>query len=126
MVLVMTGVSLALRRARATRSGACHQLSAAEIEIHLGLTRDDLPCRLAYHGTVEAETDAFDELRQVRLGEGRVGTCRTDLQTFHACLDTVDYRRLVDFTSLLSWMKVQHPPNQVLGTLHRDHWSSLQ
>jgi hypothetical protein len=117
----MAGVPLAFRCTGATRASARHDLRAAEVEIQLSLASRDLPCGVAYHSAIEAEADAFDELRHVRLAEAGVGASRTDLLTFDAGLDTLDQRCLVAFVSLDSRMKVQHLANQALRALDGCH-----
>jgi hypothetical protein len=117
----MTGVSLALRCTRVTRTNACRHLGPAEIEIQLGPASGDLPRRVAYRGAVEAETDAFDELRHFRLAEAGVGASDTNLLTFDAGLDTLDECGIIDFERLSSRMNVQHLANQAVRTLHACH-----
>jgi hypothetical protein len=121
VVLVMGCVPLTLRAAHAARFNACGELRAKEIEVPFSLSRHDLPRRLTDDGTIEAEPDALDELRDFGLGKRIVGARRARLHTLDARLDALDHHCLVGLPDLFPSIEVQHPTNQLLGALRCCH-----
>ena len=120
MMLVMRRVSLALRRAYAARFNACSDLGQQEIDISLGLPRDDLRRRRADGAAVGTESNRLHQLGEIRFAEGDVGARRTRLDALGARLDAVDEQRLIE-GKLLPGMQLEHPANETLDALRCGH-----
>jgi hypothetical protein len=87
-VLVVLGVSLALRATGAARHHAGLHRRADDADVGRALAGHDSAGRFADVGAVEAEANAADQLRHVALAEVRVGTARARLGAVAARLDT--------------------------------------
>src|SRR4051812_48179757 len=72
-VLMVMGVTLALRGARATRGQACLERRKLHVRVGVGLAAEDAAGVNARVGAIEAEPDAASQRFNIGLGEARVG-----------------------------------------------------
>ena len=121
MMLMVGGVTLALRRANAARDNTRLDLCAPEIWICLSLAGEHSASHRADCAAVEAQTNRLDQVRHVRLAQRVVCAAGTDLEALGARLDTFEQYRLVERRSLLAGMQVHHSPHQRLDALCGSH-----
>src|SRR6266550_9524310 len=86
-VLVVGGVLLALLGARPTGCRAGLDLRAEDAEVRLGLPDEDAAGGLTGVGAIEAESNAADHLRHVRLCEVGIGAARARRCAVDALID---------------------------------------
>src|SRR4051794_1751797 len=86
-VLMVMGVTLALRGARATRGQACLQRRELRVRVRVGLAAEDAAGVNACVGAIEAEPDAGSQRFNIGLGEARVGADRARRRARGALVD---------------------------------------